>query len=732
MGGALRSLAAMAALSIVSAAVGLAADEADVWFPFEPMVDEFRPTLLDCSSLVDAPTGLHGFVRVEGDDFVFEDGKPARFFGVEIEVFPRGQMEYAAKRLRKLGVNAVRLRGLGFLNAPNAKSVLDYEAEAFDRLDYAVAQLGDQGIYVILDVHDPATLRFGPGDLVPGLPQGGTAPGAEFFDPKAARLVRQRMRDVLMHRNTYTGKRYAEDATLALVELAHEDSLFRQGAEGLNEALRAELERSFTEWLRKRYRDAKGLAKAWDYVGQSPLGKGEGLDQKQRVGLLPMSEFTEEALAKAPVKRRRAQDQLRFLLELEETYWQASREALRQAGVRAPIAASNWAGSGLTTRIHLYGESKLDYVDQHGFWDPPEGQGDQKARIATCLFHDLPMVKEASSSSRAPFAPGVGNLVMVKAWQQVIGLPVTVSQWNTCLPNEHSLEGPGLLAAYGSMQGWDALIEYGYLSPVWRRRLSESPFDLLGNPAQILQFPAAALLWHRQDVKEARLVAETLYGFDDLFALANDAKPLPPEAALIGRVGYRFTPSPRVGVSEDVMRHWDPKTLTTRSITGDLIWNAGDGLVTVDTARSQAAIGFLAPGPRRLSNMMVTTDIPFGAVWLTAVDGDKPIVEATRLLITAVGPARNTGMEYERTAEPVPDRDATYWRLKSEGSGPLMMQAVQGEVRVLSHQAERLKAWALDLNGKRRVPIEVVVEANFVRVPISGAYRTCYYELAVE
>jgi hypothetical protein len=702
------------------------------WFPFEPMIDEFVPTVLDRSALVDAPTGLHGFVRAEGDRFVFEDGTPARFFGVEIEVFPKGQIEYTVKRLRKLGVNAVRLRGLSFLNDPKAKSLGDLDADGLDRLDYALAQLGEQGIYVILSVDDPAALRFGPADKIPGLPEGGVAPLAHFFDSNVARLKWQRLRDLLMRPNPYTGKRYAEDATLALVEIAHESSLFWQSFDDLSAPLRGELEQAFTDWLRKKYKDDKGLLKAWSFVGQSPLLKGEGLDSKQRVILLPMSAFHEQTFAAAPAKRRRAEDQLRFLLELEEAYWAAGRDVLRQAGVRVPVAATNAGGSGLVTRIHLYGQSQLDYVDRHGFWDLPEGRGDLGTRLASGLFHNLPMVKETSASSGAPLDVSVGNLVLTRSWEQVLGKPMAVSAWNTCLPNEHSLEGPGLMAAYGSLQGWDALIEFGYLSPRWYRRLSGSPVDLLSNAAQLLQFPAAATLWHRQDVKEARLVGETLYGFDDLFALAGDERPLPPEAALIGKVGYRFTPSGRAGVTEDVMRHWDSRTLTARSMTGELIWNAADGVVTIDTPRSQAAIGFLSTAQQRLSNVTVTSPTRFGAVWVTAAEREKPIVDATRLLITAVGPMRNTGMEYEQTTQAAPKRETPYWRLKSEGTGPLMLEAVQGEVRVLTHEAPRLKAYALDLNGRRRAAIEVFVEGNFVRVPLSPAYRTVYYELAVE
>ena len=710
---------------------GTRAEDPGPWLAFQPPRDDFAPTILDLSHLVTGPTGRHGFVRVEKERFVFEDGTPARFWGAELGLFEKREIDYAAKRLRKLGVNLVRLHGLEALNDAQGRSILDYDAEAFDKLDYTVYRLGEEGIHLALNADYPLVVRFGVDDGIPGLPQGGPAPFAEFFNPKVARLKAQRLRDVFGHRNPYTGKRYCDDPTLALIEIVNEDSLFWYALDSMGEPLRGELEMAFGDWLLKRYKDAAGLSKAWSYGGRTTLAANEG-GPGQRVTLLPISDFTEETFAREPIKRRRGQDQMRFYLDLEERFWEASRQTLREVGVRVPIAATNWMGGGLTTRVHLYGQSKLDYVDRHGYWDHPEGEGDLKWRIASCLFHNLPMVKETAASSRAPLAMGVGNLVIAKSWEQVLGKPTSVSEWNTCLPNEHSLEGPGLMAAYGSLQGWDSLVQFGYLSPRWSLGLSSGSFDMLGNPPQILQLPAVAAMWHRQDVKEAPIVAEALYGFEDLFELVSDKRPVGLDVALIGRVGYRFTPSARVGEVLDVARYWSAKTRTARSITEELTWGADEGLVTVDTARTQALIGFIGGPERRLANVMLATPTRFGAVYVTAMDGEKPISSARRLLVTAVGPARNTGMEYEQTAQAVPQRDATFWRLKSEGRSPTLLEAVVGELRVRNVNAASLKAWALDFVGKRREELPLRVDPGFVSLRLGPEQRAVDYELALE
>ena len=86
------------------------------WYPFQPTKDDFAAAATDCSHLIEKPTGKHGFVKVQGDRFVFEDGSPARFWGAQIGPWTKDETDYAVKCLRKRGINVVRMHGLGFLN----------------------------------------------------------------------------------------------------------------------------------------------------------------------------------------------------------------------------------------------------------------------------------------------------------------------------------------------------------------------------------------------------------------------------------------------------------------------------------------------------------------------------------------------------------------------------------------------------------------------------------------
>jgi hypothetical protein len=663
---------------------------------------------------------------VKGERFAFEDGTPVRFWGAQIDLWKKEQADDAVRRMKRRGINITRQHGLGFLNDGKGKTSLDFRAEGFDRMDYYISKLGENGIYLILDPHYPLIFRYKAGDSIPGLPEGGAASKAHFIDKKAAALMQRRMVEIVTHFNPYTKKRYCDDPTIAMIEILNEESLFWGEIE---QPFLSELGAGFSEWLRGRYGDDEGLRRAWDSGGGNPVDEGEGLGAGRRMGLIPSWDFNEAFFREHPEKRARGRDQMRFTVELEDAYWTACRDALRRAGVKVPVCATNWQGHGFTTRPHMFGQSKLDYIDRHGYWDHPQGEGDLKWRISTAMFHDLPMVKAVEPEENMLHYLGIGNLVTEKAWERVLGLPMTVSEWNTCLPNEYSLEGTGLMAAYGLLQGWDASLQFGYFSPDWTDGLGDGSFDMLGNPPQILQYPAVSTLWHRGDVAEAEIVAESLIDGDGVFALVEDRKPVPIAAALVGKVGYRFVGQNRPAVVKDMAPFWDAEKRIARSLTGELTWNAEDGFVRINTPRTQAVIGFLSTESHALRDVRLESATRFGAVYVTAMDGLEPILRARRLLVTAVGPARNTGMEYETTAEKS-QFGGLFRRLKTAGTAPALIEAVTGGIRIRTGPSPGMKAWALDTAGNRVREVPLLSSGEWTGLDLKQEYETVYYELS--
>ncbi len=86
------------------------------WIPFEPSTASPAGTAIDMSFLLDAPAGKHGKVKAEGDKLVFEDGTPAKFWGVNLFDYPAAnekptKVKELADRLAVTGCNVVLTDG---------------------------------------------------------------------------------------------------------------------------------------------------------------------------------------------------------------------------------------------------------------------------------------------------------------------------------------------------------------------------------------------------------------------------------------------------------------------------------------------------------------------------------------------------------------------------------------------------------------------------------------------
>jgi hypothetical protein len=423
---------------------------------------------------------------------------------------------------------------------------------------------------------------------------------------------------------------------------------------------------------------------------------------------------------------------MKFFTELEDAYWQSASAHLRKIGIKVPISGTNWKGGGFTTRAHMLTQSRLDYIDRHGYWDHPQGEGGARWRISSAKFFNLPMVKTVSASNDPIEENNVGNLVLSKAWEQILDMPMSISEWNTCTANEYSLEGTGVMAAYGLLQGWDAPLQFGHFDVFWKDVMGPNSFNMLSTPPQLLQYPAVALMWNRQDVREADVVSEILYTPEDLFEFKEDRRSHPMMAACVGKVGYRFVESPREPIRLDIAKFYDEKNQTAKSMTGELEWNAKDGIVTIDTPRTFGVIGFLSVRGHAGGDVSLKSSTRFGAVYVSSIDGDKPVSEARRLLVTAVGPSRNTGMKYKVIDEVDKRQNAQLWMLENAGTAPIIIESIIGELSVRNANAQGMKAWALDVNGKRVQQVPLTVADGRLRLPLERAHATMYYEISAE
>ena len=176
----------------------------------------------------------------------YAGGESVRFWGVNIVAaacFPEKDKAPAiAARMRKMGINLVRFHHLDnpswgganssiFLNGQNGTRQLN--PVTLDRLDYFIAQLKRNGIYVNMNLNVSRT--FQEADGVPGadsLPDFGK--GVTLFDPWMQFLQKEYAEQLMGHVNPYTNLPLAADLGMGVVV----NRPFRQGR--------------LTEWLEGR------------------------------------------------------------------------------------------------------------------------------------------------------------------------------------------------------------------------------------------------------------------------------------------------------------------------------------------------------------------------------------------------------------------------------------------------------------------------------------------------
>ena len=164
------------------------------------------------------------------------DDRRVRFFGVSIAFganFPdpdNGDAVRIAKRLRRMGINLVRLHHMDSVPDPvGDNSVFNstltvgpypsFNENGLKRLRAFLNALANEGIYVDLNLHVSRTWSkengFPDSDALPPLGK-----VVAYFEPRAIQLQQQFARDMLTHFNPYPKHRYADDPALALIEPA--------------------------------------------------------------------------------------------------------------------------------------------------------------------------------------------------------------------------------------------------------------------------------------------------------------------------------------------------------------------------------------------------------------------------------------------------------------------------------------------------------------------------------
>lgn len=634
------------------------------------------------------PAGKHGFLKIDGDRFVFEDGTEARFWGTNFNSganFPPFDFsEKVAARLSKIGVNLVRLHQLEaewatpnifqFTKGKRKDNTLQFDPESMDRLDYLISCLKNEGIYIYMDLL--TYRRFKAGDGVENAHAlTDAAKPYSIFSRKLIELQKEFNKNLWNHYNPYTGLAYKDDPAIVLTEITNECDLFKKDRPVVVEPYKAELIEKYAEWQKRKE--------------------------------VPPDNADPDFSSDSPVI-------LDFLREVQEGYFLEMMEHMRSIGVKIPITGTNWSINAANRRAHLV----TDFCDGHTYWYG--WMWGEKLK----KFDNRPMVGE------------MNTILPELSFSRLLDKPFFVSEWDDPWPNEWRAESPVFMAAMGAFQGWSgfAIHTYAYSTrkdinitgkEVTSEAIGSVPyregvFNTWNDPTKFGLFYHAALIMRRGDVRPA--ANSIAIRMDDMARTPFNT----PALNLVSekhKVGLEFEGQANTG---DRTVNWMEELIDgsggeVLSDTGELYRSWEKKIGWIDTERSKAAYGFLGKEGRiSLNGMEITVENDFAVVAVSSLT-NVPIHQSDNLLLTTVGRSINTGMEF--------NEDHTV--MLNAGHGPILVEVIKAELCIRT-ELKHLKVWSVNAEGFFTGAIPSEYKDGVFRIRLGECFPSMYYLIQSE
>jgi hypothetical protein len=559
------------------------------------------PVDLSFLNLPEKPAGKHGFLRAVKDKLVFEDGTVARFWGTNLTGYAlfgmnsREDVRLQARRLSQLGFNLVRFHHhdsswvkpniFGEGNSPDTKILSEAMLE---KLDWWIKCLKDEGIYVWLDLEVQRQLK--PGDGIDALDEisrdksGNSLKGYNYVNAGIQVAMQRFNESYVNHFNTFTGLRYKDDPAIVTMMLTNENDITHHFANRL---------------LPDKHvpkHNALYMAQAETFAEKHVLSK----DKVWR------------SWEPGPSKL--------FLNDLEHRFDIEMIKHLLAIGVKIPIVTtSSWGRAPLSSLPALMAGN---LIDVHSYGRNGELEGNPRY---------------------------TANMMHWMAAAHIVDHPLSVSEWNVepfPVPDRHVI--PLYIASSGCLQGWNALMQYAY---------SEEPlvgpgrpwnYTAFNDPALIATLPAAALLYRRQDVQEANTsyvfapTEEQFFNQDISPANSVALRTAAEKGKLMVALPYTrelpwleqsSIPDAAKIINNPTQSFIESNAQNTISDTGELLRDWEQGIFTINTPRSQAAMGRIGGKSVNLADVDFALSTPNASVAVQSLD-ERVIREAGAILIT--------------------------------------------------------------------------------------------------
>lgn len=517
------------------------------WLAYEPPIGKSKTGALDFSWLNDAPAGKHGYVTSQGDQFVFEDGTPVKFFGVNLgfeAAMPEKTMaEAVAEDLYRSGANMARIHATdctwGGIIDYSRETTDHFDLARLDRLDYLIHCLRQKGIYIHLDMTAGRGFKAADGFTEEELQYAGANVRAvRFFDERIIRLEKEYITRYMTHRNPYSGLTYAEDPAVAIVQYTNENSITWYQIPGTVTAFDKMLDLRFNLWLADKYGSRQALQEAWTNAdGVCTLQETED-PFAGTVIRPPLSSWGEPLTewnlgpqeVRAPVRHA---EFMAFLRQIEEKTFLGVYDMLRGLGYRGNINLSNYPEAALDLKMHALG----DVTEKNPYWNHPIGDYVPPSRFYT--------EEMASIDPRVPRAVHNSHSVGISSRGRVAGKPFMITEWNATNTTPFRADALFQMAAYGAFQNWSGFTLFIYTfegtdEGFFHKKHFDTFFTSNIDPAMWAQFGIAAAIFRLGLVQKARNRVELGVSEQDILVQSSDFWRLPMLIPFVSGFGYRF------------------------------------------------------------------------------------------------------------------------------------------------------------------------------------------------
>ncbi len=653
-----------------------------------PADDDFAPgSVIGVEGWLHKPAGKHGWLKIDGDDFKFEDGTPVKFVGGGIQFSqmarPYEESDMWNDKWAKHGINLVRLHKFinhGWAGVLSPDHMVP-DSDKIDKFDYYHASARKRGVYLAwsgvfhMRVNEQDRDRIKHFDEIASDPEFRRRPewgvnvyGLKNIAPDIQDLLIAQTLMMLKRKNEYTRLHYYEDPALAYIELHNEDDIFFPGDNFQKLETRfpkyfADFQARFNDYLKDKYKTQEAVEKAW----------GNSYPRGQQLGDL-RPDYPGWAMNAGAHITPRIVDTLYFMYLEQSGFYTRFAQAIRDTGYGGAIVGGCWQASTFLGHLcNTLTDYEVGFIDRHNYSGTPLDR------------------------------PGAGT--MSAAFQQVRHRPFNFSEWGG-----GSVAVPTVLIYGMGLQGWDASCQFCSSNPGIINRRNRGVNDSHDDFIQIGQYPALARMIYRGDVKEGDIVGNRLVsipglfkgdvGFEEQFSLlgggANQkefSSVIPQAALMAGRVVIEFldAPVPENPIINKVGDLIDEEDRVVRSNTGQLMWDySGQGYYTADTPGTKAVIGYVTGRKLELGAVILKTPaICPVKLYVNSLDEEAPVETADRLLITTFARAMSSGAVFDDLSE----------RPLEPGGEPLLIEPVVVDVTL--KRKGKARVYALDLDGKK-------------------------------